>query len=301
MKYTALFILCIPTILHANSGAKLHSLNSTRKTSYDQAYAEVKDLNYLRMKILGIKNGTTRLVDAWEAAKPNCSSQLSSQSLESCHAKLMTLSLDAEMQLSQLQSLTRSENYERLLRTPSNGEIQVQRLVQSTTNVFIDYIRQAHILRRTVGERLAISSFKAALSGVEKAEEQARRNVQCRMMPTVLLQKLNASRLSLLQGKNAFDAYLVMRSRFMAQEVEEATEALANECGTGSFSAVKAEVQAFLKSHPTPDVVRSYAVKSCAKVQDSDVELKAVCLASDFNPAVYYSLHERLRKTAGGK
>jgi len=301
-KISLIFTSILSFSVHAMSATgHLNLIDQQRQRDHAEAFEQIKDLNYLRMKIQSIQSGLSGLNADWQSLAKKCNPRADAVTSENCYSRLGAIADAARMQQSQLDVLTTATHYQKLLREKNNEAVRVQDLMTAANRSLESYLTSVNQLRRNFGLRLAEIKFKKALAEIQAADQKAKVHVQCRLAPSQLGRQMITAQLSRSQADAESSPYLILRGDAIAREVTETAELLKNKCPAEraqQFDGLISQAQVFLAGTPASQSVQTLAQKGCRKMSASaQAELKAACRKAEFNPAILYSLHRELSKS----
>lgn len=296
MKVTLCLISLFSAFVHAKNGPDFEALDNERKAAHAQAETEIRDLNDLRNKILGVSQTAENLAKTWKDQAKKCTSKVTGVELQTCHAIVASLANSATLELDQLELLMESQSFKSFISRPSPNAVNFQGLVRETTSTLINFSKNASELRRRMGQKIAAEEFQTTMATIKADNEKTKLEMQCRLMPATLSNKLISAQLVQQNARQKSNPHLLLKSQLIANEVSQTAELLAAKCPR--------ELEARMRSYQnqatsiagqvTPAEINALATEACKKIGNSDKELANACQTADFSPPIIYSIHRKL-------
>lgn len=302
MKKLLLIWLLLPLTAFASSEKKLRThfpeLDVQRRLAHQWANKEIKNINYLRMKILSIQKMLKEINSTWAEIAKTCNRNTSGSDLEICKGKIGEVADSSRIYLNQLEILTVAKVYQDLIVSPTVQNVAIRDLVSEAIRALNAVHTSSSELSRRIGLKVAAQSFQKEVLKIKSSDLKAKTEIQCRLLPSQLAKKVIAINLDQLDARKSGDPHLLLRSTILAEEVTATVQVMSERCSSSELNAARIQQAraSQLAAKVGMDEINLLSVSACEKIGSADLEIAAQCKERNFSPAVIYSIHRKLRQ-----
>lgn len=283
----------------ADSPEEIESITRERASRHTTTIDRVKNINYLKAKLLSVQNALKSTRERGEHLKAECGTRRSSPALEDCLSKTDFLMSDLLMHIADVQNVITSQQFQTVAAHPDVARMRIDQTLSSAIEKLRQELVSAKALQTILAEAAVKVRIAKQLEIIGKSSQEARKAAECKSASFRFSRRLRDAQTQRLLADVRSDGHLLVTAQDNASRIGAEIDSVMKACGSQTDVArLKPQVEE-ITTHYTEDVSRARELALAACPQVPSEELKQACAKGNINRYVLFAIHMFLQKKAG--